>query len=95
MKKYYFGLITILLAFLIASCSKSNVPPPTPLDIIPPKNATVKVLWHKKVGNGNTKLGNYNVAPTYKDNKVFVPNQNGRVYALGIQMARFFGKEIC
>ena len=84
MKKYSFSFITLILAFLIASCSKSNVPPPTPLDEIPPKNVTVKVQWHKKVGNGNTGLGNYNVAPTYKDNKVFVPNQNGRVYALAI-----------
>ena len=84
MKKYSFGLITIILAFLIASCSKSNVPPPTPLDEFLPQNAIVKVLWHKKIGNGNGGLGNYNVAPTYKDYTVFVPNQNGRVYALGI-----------
>ena len=84
MKKYSFIFITILLVFLITSCSKSNVPPPTPLDKIPPQNVIVKVLWHKKVGNGNTKLGNYNVAPACKDDKVFVPNQNGRVYALNI-----------
>ena len=72
MKKHFLGLITILLAFLIASCSKSNVPPPTPLDEIPPQNVTVKILWHKKAGNGNDSLGNYNVAPTYKDSKIFV-----------------------
>ena len=84
MKKYSLGLITILLVFLIASCSTSNVPPPTPLDEIPPQDVKVKVLWHKKVGNGNTKLGNYNTAPAYKNDKVFVPNQNGQVYALAI-----------
>ena len=92
MKKYSFGLITILLAFLIAGCSKSNVPPPTPLDKIPPQNAIVKVLWQKKVGNGNTTLGNYNIAPTYKNDKVFVPNQNGRVYALAITNGKVLWK---
>ena len=92
MKKYSFGFITILLAFLIASCSKSNVPPPTPLDEIPPQNVTVKVQWHKKVGNGNTGIGNYNVAPAYKDDKVFVPNQNGRVYALAIANGKVLWK---
>ena len=84
MKKYSFGFVAILLAFLISSCSKSNVPPPTPLDKIAPKNTHVKVLWRTKTGNGNGGLGNYNVAPAYTNDTVFVPNQNGKVFALGV-----------
>ncbi|QLE78857.1 outer membrane protein assembly factor BamB [Francisella sp. Scap27] len=84
MKIIRFCLIASLLAFLISSCSKSNVPPPTPLDKFPPRDVTVHVKWRTKTGNGNGGLANYQVAPVFKNDTVFVPNQNGQIFALGI-----------
>ncbi|API87460.1 outer membrane protein assembly factor BamB [Francisella uliginis] len=85
MKKSYFLTLPLLLSFLIASCSKSNVPPPTPLDEKPPKQVHIKVKWKESTGNGDNGLGNYNLAPTYSDGMVFVPNENGMVYALSMK----------
>ncbi|AIT09384.1 outer membrane protein assembly factor BamB [Candidatus Francisella endociliophora] len=84
MKKLYFIAAPLLLSLLVASCSKSNVPPPTPLDIKPPKETHVKVKWKRKTGNGNGGLANYNVAPAYADDMVLIPNQNGMAYGLAI-----------
>ncbi|WP_150467929.1 outer membrane protein assembly factor BamB [Francisella sp. SYW-9] len=85
MKKSYFLTLPLLLSFLIASCSKSNVPPPTPLKEKAPKQVHVKVKWKKSTGNGDNGLGNYNLAPTYSDDIAFVPNENGMVYALSMK----------
>lgn len=93
MKIIRFSLAALLLTFLISSCTKSNVPPPTPLDKIPPRNVTVDVKWRTKTGNGNAGLSNYKVAPVYKNNTVFVPNQNGRVFALGITDGKVIWKK--
>lgn len=92
MKKLYFIAAPILLALLIAGCSKSNVPPPTPLDEKPPKETHVKVKWKTKTGNGNGGLVNYKVAPAYSYETVLVPNQNGMVYGLAITNGKIIWK---
>ena len=93
MKKAYLLTLPLLLSFLIASCSKSNVPPPTPLNEKPPKQVHVNVKWQKSTGNGDDGLGNYNLAPTYSDNIVFIPNENGMVYALSIKDGKVIWKK--
>lgn len=82
----------MLLSVLTASCSKSNVPPPTPLAEKPPRETFVKVIWKRKTGNGNGGLANYNVAPAYANDTVFVPNQNGMAYALAITNGKIIWK---
>ncbi len=84
MKKFNIGIAALILTALIAGCSKSNVPPPTPLTETPPNKVQVNVVWTRSTGNGNDNLGNYNLAPTSKGNVVFVPNQNGMFYALDL-----------
>ncbi|GAB4226637.1 MAG: outer membrane protein assembly factor BamB [Francisella sp.] len=92
MKKIQFFLCVILFSILVSSCSTSNVPPPTPLSKTPPKKTFVKVIWKQKTGNGNGGLANYNVAPFYANNTVFVPNQNGMLYALSINDGKVLWK---
>lgn len=92
MKKLYFIVAPLLLSVLVASCSKSNVPPPTPLDQKPPKKTHVKVKWKRKTGNGNGGLANYHVAPAYADDMVFIPNQNGMAYGLSITNGKIIWK---
>ncbi|AJC48213.1 outer membrane protein assembly factor BamB [Allofrancisella guangzhouensis] len=72
----------LILAILTTSCSKSNVPPPTPLEEKPPQQTYINVKWQTNTGNGNGGMGNYNLAPTYTEDSIFVPNENGLVYAL-------------
>ncbi|KEI35344.1 outer membrane protein YfgL [Francisella sp. W12-1067] len=78
-------IILLILTILITSCSKSNVPPPTPLEEKPPQQTHIKVKWQTKTGNGNGGMGNYDLAPTYTNESIFVPNENGLVYALNIK----------
>lgn len=92
MKKLLFITAPLLLSVLTASCSKSNVPPPTPLAEKPPRETFVKVIWKRKTGNGNGGLANYNVAPAYANDTVFVPNQNGMAYALAITNGKIIWK---
>ncbi|NDU49114.1 outer membrane protein assembly factor BamB [Francisella tularensis subsp. holarctica] len=92
MKKLLFITAPLLLSVLTASCSKSNVPPPTPLAEKPPRETFVKVIWKRKTGNGNGSLANYNVAPAYANDTVFVPNQNGMAYALAITNGKIIWK---
>lgn len=92
MKKLLFITAPLLLSVLTASCSKSNVPPPTPLAEEPPRETFVKVIWKRKTGNGNGGLANYNVAPAYANDTVFVPNQNGMAYALAITNGKIIWK---
>lgn len=92
MKKLLFIPAALVLSMLVASCSKSNVPPPTPLAEKPPRETYVKVIWKRKTGNGNGGLANYNVAPAYANDTVFVPNQNGMAYALAITNGKIIWK---
>ena len=93
MKKFKIGITALILTTLIAGCSKSNVPPPTPLVEIPPNKVHVNVIWSTSTGNGNANLGNYNIAPTSKGNVVFVPNQNGKFYALDLTTGKVLWKK--
>ncbi|MED7818784.1 MULTISPECIES: outer membrane protein assembly factor BamB [unclassified Francisella] len=93
MKKSYFLTIPLLLSSLITSCSKSNVPPPTPLNEKPPTDVHIKVKWKRSTGNGDNGLGNYNLAPTYSNDMVFVPNENGMVYALSMKNGKVIWKK--
>ena len=77
--------LSLTILALIAGCSKSNVPPPTPLKETVPEKVNVKVKWETETGNGNGELGNYNLAPSYNKNSVFVPNQNGQIFALSMK----------
>ncbi|ALB01283.1 outer membrane protein assembly factor BamB [Francisella persica ATCC VR-331] len=92
MKKLLFIMAPLLLSVLAASCSKSNVPPPTPLAKKPPRETYVKVIWKRKTGNGNAGLANYNVAPSYANDAIFVPNQNGMAYGLAITNGKIIWK---
>ncbi|WP_395166857.1 PQQ-binding-like beta-propeller repeat protein [Francisella salimarina] len=92
MKKLFLVIVPLLLSLLATSCSTSNVPPPTPLAEKPPKEAKVKVKWSRKTGNGNGGLPIYNVSPTYANNTVFVPNQNGVAYGLSITDGKIIWK---
>ncbi|MFV9973092.1 MAG: outer membrane protein assembly factor BamB [Francisella endosymbiont of Hyalomma asiaticum] len=92
MKKLLFITAHLLLSVLATSCSKSNVPPPTPLVDKPPRETYVKVIWKRKTGNGNGGLANYNVAPAYANNTIFVPNQNGMAYGLAITNGKIIWK---
>ncbi|WP_407877041.1 outer membrane protein assembly factor BamB [Francisella sciaenopsi] len=92
MKKLFLLTTPLLLSLLVASCSESNVPPPTPLAEKPPKEAKVKVKWSRSTGNGNGSLPIYNVSPAYANDMVFVPNQNGMAYGLAITNGKIIWK---
>lgn len=92
MKKLFLLTTPLLLSLLVASCSESNVPPPTPLAEKPPKEAKVKVKWSRSTGNGNGGLPIYNVSPAYANDMVFVPNQNGMAYGLAIANGKIIWK---
>ncbi|AJI56813.1 outer membrane assembly lipoprotein YfgL [Francisella philomiragia] len=92
MKKLFLLTTPLLLSLLVASCSESNVPPPTPLAEKPPKEAKVKVKWSRSTGNGNGGLPIYNVSPAYANDMVFVPNQNGMAYGLAITNGKIIWK---
>ncbi len=86
MKKFLYKIsLPILCGVVLASCSKSNIPPPTPLEEIVPTNVTVDVKWYTPTGNGDGGLDNYYLAPEYANGKIFVPNQNGKIWALDIE----------
>ncbi|APC96588.1 PQQ-binding-like beta-propeller repeat protein [Francisella frigiditurris] len=79
-------VIPLICTFTVVSCTKSNIPPPTPLEENPPQAVLTTVKWKTPTGNGNGGIGNYNLSPTVTDdnNTVIVPNQNGKVFAIDI-----------
>ena len=86
MKKFLYKIsLPILCGVVLAGCSKSNVSPPTPLEEIAPTNVTVDVKWYTPTGNGDGGLDNYYLAPEYANGKIFVPNQNGKIWALDVE----------
>lgn len=93
MKKLNISIIAIILSSLISSCSKSNVPPPAPLEKIAPNKVHVKVIWSRRTGNGTGGLGNYNLAPASNSTTVFVPNQNGKIFAINIANGKVIWKK--
>ena len=98
MKKIKKNILKISLplftSLLLMSCSaKSNNFPPTPLQENQPKDVNIFIKWHQKTGNGDNGLLNYKLSPFVNNNTIYVPNENGQLFALNLKNGSIIWKK--